>query len=101
MWSGNGDSEGGPFSFSVAIQQPPLRHTAQITMPEANYRADYAADDNGWTRETRDERRVFRVGAPGPLVTHGATGVTASGIFNHRDDYTEHVTELRVTCQPR
>jgi hypothetical protein len=101
MWSGNGSSERGPVTVSVQIarQPQPLRHLAQIILPGATYRADYADEADGWTRETRDELRIFRVPAQGPLVTHGDTDVTARGTFTHRTDFTEHEIELWLVCQ--
>ena len=100
-WSGNGTSEHGPVTVSMAIawQPQPLHHHAQIILPDATYIANYAEEADGWTRETRDERGIFRVPAQGPLVTHEGAEVTARGMFRHRTAWTDHEIELRLVCE--
>ncbi len=82
------------------VHQPqPLKHNAQINLSGATYSAAYADEADGWTRETRNEQRIFRVPAQGPLVTHEGNEVTARGTFMHRTDWTDHEIELKLVCE--
>lgn len=100
-WTGNAEIERGTVTVGAGFLSSPLRHSAQVLLPDVTYRATYTAEGDGWTRETRDERRIFSVPADGPLVSWEGSEVTARGTFMHRDEWTDHEIELRVSCRAR
>jgi hypothetical protein len=83
----------------IALVQSSVLNGSPVPAGDATYGANFAQEADGWSRETRDERRIFRVPARGPLVTHDATSVTANGTFMHETEWTGHEIELRFECR--